>query len=125
MSERATDVVEFLSECSAGTLIEKLSMSLSDAGLAQVYNDVGNKKAVVGLQFTFQQLGENDQVMISCKINKSIPTKRGKKAEEDTTDTVFFVGKGGKLSVLPPKEENSGQTLLDGINSNNVVRSVN
>lgn len=112
MNERQTDVAEFLGECNAGILLEKLALALSDAALAQVTVAEKGKKAQVGLSLTFQRMGDNNQVIISHKITTSIPTKRGKKAEEDTTETAFFVAKGGKLSISPPKEDLDGQFSL-------------
>ena len=115
--ERATNVEDFIGECNGGALKDKLAMALSDAGLAQVIHNNGNKKAQVSITFTFQQVGDNDQVLISHKLATNIPTKRGKKVEEDTTDTAFFVGKGGKLTIDAPKEDDSGQFNLDASNS--------
>lgn len=111
-NNRATNVPDFLGELNAGVLQEKLSIALSDAALAQINNGTGGKKATVGLTFTFQQMGDNDQVIISHKLTQSLPTKRGKKSEEDTTDTAMFVGKGGKMSISPPKEDEQGQYNL-------------
>lgn len=113
MNERSTDIQAFLDECNAGILAEKLALALSDAALAQVTVAEKGKKAQVGLVFTFQQVGDNQQVMVDHKITTSIPTKRGKKAEEDTTSTSFHVLKGGKLSISPPREEYDGQYTLE------------
>ena len=107
-----TNVPDFLGELNAGILIEQLAIMLSEAGLASVINGSGNKKAKVSLEFSFQQLGENDQVVIEAKLSKSLPTKRGKKSEENSTDTPFFVGKGGKLTIDAPKESLTGQFNL-------------
>tara|TARA_R110000824_G_scaffold139563_2_gene304739 strand:+ start:3614 stop:4021 length:408 start_codon:yes stop_codon:yes gene_type:complete len=108
-NERATSVVEFIGECNAGALIEKLSIALSDAALAQINFGLGNKKAKISLEFTLQQMGDNQQVIVSHKLATSTPTKRGKKQEEDITDTAFFVGKGGKLTINQPVEDEGGQ----------------
>ena len=49
---------------------------------------------------------------ISHKLKMVTPTKRGKKSEEDTTETPMWVGKGGKLTILP---EDQGQLFgIDG-----------
>ena len=112
MNNRSTDLNEFLSECNAGVLAEKISLALSDAALAQVTVAEKGKKAQVGLVFTFQRMGENAQVVISHKISTNIPTKRGKKAEEDTTETAFHVGKGGRLSINAPTDDFKGQYSL-------------
>ncbi len=112
MSERKTNVADFIGECNAGILIEKLAIALSDAALSQLNHGQGSKKAKVSLEFTFQQMGDNDQVIVSHKLATSNPTKRGKKFEEDMTDTAFFVGKGGVLTIEPPKEDDGGQFHL-------------
>jgi len=113
MSDRKTNVADFIGECNAGILQEKLALALSDAAMAQLNHGVGSKKAKVSLEFTFQQMGDNDQVIVSHKLTTSNPTKRGKKYEEDMTDTAFFVGKGGVLTIEPPKEDDSGQFNLE------------
>jgi len=99
--------------------MDKLAVSLSAAALSQITHGIGSKKAKVSIEFTFQQMGDNDQVIVSHKLSTSNPTKRGKKFEEDITDTAFFVGKGGELTINQPKEEESGQFTL---NSDNVDR---
>jgi hypothetical protein len=125
MSEnRKTDVNDFIGECGAGMLTEKLAMALSDAANAQLYHGAGNKKAKVSVEFSFQQMGDNEQVIISHKLTTSTPTKRGKKFEEDITDSVFFVGKFGTLTSTAPKEEESGQFTMkvqeDGEKTNKI-----
>tara|TARA_R110000744_G_scaffold105561_2_gene201727 strand:- start:840 stop:1247 length:408 start_codon:yes stop_codon:yes gene_type:complete len=112
-NQRKTNVADFIGECNAGILTEKLSLALSDAALSQLNHGIGSKKAKVSLEFTFQQMGDNDQVIVSHKLSMSNPTKRGKKLEEDITDTAFFVGKGGVLTINPPKEDDNGQFALD------------
>lgn len=104
-----TDLESFLSECNAGIMQEKIAVALSDAALAQVNHGEGNKKAKVAVEFTFQRMGEQSQVIVSHKIMTKTPTKRGVKTEEDITETAFFVGKGGALSIEPPKEDSNGQ----------------
>lgn len=111
--DRRTNVANFLGECNAGAFMEKLSHVLSEAGLAQVTNGQGGKKAKVSLEFTFQQVGENEQVIVSHKLATVLPTKRGKKSEEDITETPFFVGYGGQLTIDQPKEDNNGQFGLN------------
>lgn len=127
MSDRKTNVADFIGECNAGVLAEKLAFALSDAALAQVTHGVSSKKAKITLEFTFQQMGDNEQVIVSHKLATSNPTKRGKKSEEDVTETAFHVGKGGKLTINAPEEEESGQfnlkTEQDGSASN--IRKIN
>jgi len=116
-----TNVDDFIGELGAGVIKEKIAHVLSEAALATVLNGQGNKKGKVGIEFSFTQVGENDQVIVSTKLTQSVPTKRGKKMIEDVTDTPMFVGKGGVLTVDQPKEEESGQFGLnqerDGVTS--------
>ena len=115
MSE--TNVDEFIEELGAGVFKAKLAKILSDAALATVLYGIGNKKGKVSIEFTFQQIGENEQVVVSHKLCSSLPTKRGKKSEEDITDTPMFVGKGGVMTIGPPEEDDHGQFGLDGQSS--------
>jgi len=115
-NQRETNVSDFIGECNAGILTDKLALALSDAALSQLNHGIGSKKAKVALEFTFQQMGDNEQVIVSHKLSTSNPTKRGKKFEEDVTDTAFFVGKGGQLTINQPKEDDNGQFSLDSEN---------
>lgn len=107
--DRRTDVAAFIGECNAGILQDKLALALSDAALSQINYGAGNKKAKVAIEFSFAQMGENQQVIVSAKVAISNPTKRGKKSEEDITDTAFFVGRGGKLSINPQAVDDNDQ----------------
>ena len=117
-----TNVNDFIDELGAGVFKEKLGHVLSDAAMATVMHGIGNKKGKVCIEFTFQQIGENEQVVVSHKLSSSLPTKRGKKSEEDTTDTPMFVGKGGILTIDQPKEDDHGQFSLREDGSNSISR---
>ncbi len=106
-----TNVNEFIGELNAGILVEQIGINLSAAALATIINGQG-KKGKVSLEFTISQIGENDQVVISTKLSSSMPTKRGKKSEENTTDTPMFVGKGGRMTIDAPQESLTGQYNL-------------
>ncbi len=104
-----TEVNEFLGELDGGVLEKKLAHIISETALATVVHGGGNRKGKVTLELTFQQVGDNEQVIVSHKLAQSAPTKRGKQMMEDTTETPMFVGRGGVLSISPPKEDNNGQ----------------
>lgn len=108
-----TDVNGFLSELDGGVLEQKLAHVLSETALGTIHHGSGNRKGKVALELTFQQVGDNDQVIVSHKLVQSTPTKRGKQSMEDTTETPMFVGKGGVLSISPPKEDSNGQFSLN------------
>lgn len=109
----STNVDDFVDELGAGVFKEKLAHVLSEAALGTVLHGGGSKKGKVTIELTFQQIGENEQVVVSHKLAHVTPTKRGKRSEEDVTETPMFVGKGGKLTIAPPKEDNNGQYSLD------------
>ncbi|WP_211828701.1 hypothetical protein [Kistimonas asteriae] len=108
----ATDVVEFIEDLDGGVLKEKLAHMLSDVALGTVLNGDRSRKGKLNLELTFQRVGEHSQVIISHKLSHSTPTTRGKKMEENTTETPMFVAKGGRLSIEQPKEEHDGQYAL-------------
>ncbi len=105
----STNVDDFLGELSAGILKEKLGHILSKAAEGCT---VHGKKASVGMVFSMSPIGEDGQVIMSVKLSNTVPTKRGKSTEEDTTDTPMFVGKGGEITIDQPREEESGQFAL-------------
>lgn len=111
MSEE-TNVDDFISELGAGIFKEKLAHALSQAGLSAVNHGDGKRKPKVTIEFTLEKIGDNEQVIISHKLAYSTPTKRGKRSEEDTTETPMFVGKGGVLSINQPREDDNGQFSL-------------
>lgn len=107
-----TNVNDFIEELGGGVFAEKLAHTLSEAALGTIIHGNGTKKGKVTIELTFKQIGENDQVSISHKLAHVTPTKRGKRSEEDTTETAMFVSRGGVLSVAPPKEDLRGQFTL-------------
>lgn len=107
-----TNVQYFIKALGAGVLEAKLSALLSQAAHGAVLHGRNGKKAKVTVEFTLQQVGENSQVIVSHKLSHVTPTARGKKAEEDISETPMFVGKNGQMSETPPKEEFDGQFSL-------------
>lgn len=110
-----TDTTAFLSELGAGAFEPKLSHLLSEVALATINTPDNKKKGKITLEFTMAQIGDNHQVTVSHKIATSIPTNRGKKTEEDTTETPFFVGRNGRLTIEPPREDDNGQFALEEV----------
>lgn len=98
-----TDVQTFISELGAGVTEQALSAVLSDVAGAVVDH---HKQGKVSLEMTFKQVGNpnGDQVAIAAKLKFSRPTARGNKSEEDTIETVMYVGSHGKLSQFPENQ---------------------
>ena len=120
-----TDVDDFIANLNAGVLKEKLEVNLSE--LAQSVSCFGESKnpGKLALEFTITPLGGRDgtQVRIQHKLKTVTPTTRGKKQEEDTTETDFFVGKGGRLTIDAPQEYEGGQ--LELARETEVVKKIN
>lgn len=109
----ATDIDHLLETMNAGVFKEKLEAYLSAAASGVVTFGHGKKTGKVVIAFSIKQVGEGDQVILSHTLQSEIPTKRGKKAEIDTTDTPYFVGRGGKMTFDQPKENGAGQYSLE------------
>lgn len=107
-----TNVTDFIDELGAGVFKEKLAYALSECAQGTIIHGKGSKKGKVTIELTLAQIGDQDQVMVSHKMSYTTPTKRGKKSEEDTTQTPMFVGRGGAMSVSPPREDLKGQFQL-------------
>lgn len=105
----STDVTEFIDELGAGVVKEKLAAILSEASMGVVNYGEGNKKAKITLELTLSRFDGSAQLLVTHKIIKDVPTKRGKKQETDATSTVFFTGRGGELTIDAPKEDHAGQ----------------
>lgn len=111
-----TNVKDFIGALGAGVFETKLSALLSQAAHGTILHGRGNKKGKVTVEFTLQQVGENSQVIVSHRLSHSTPTARGKKTEEDITETPMHVGKNGKMTEDAPKEEFNGQFGLSSVN---------
>ena len=106
-------VVEFIEELGAGVFAQKVAATLREAALGAVTNGDKKKGSKVTLEFSLKPFNEDgDQVFITHKISKSIPTKRGKKSEEDTTESVMFVHPKGVMSVDAPAVDRNGQASI-------------
>lgn len=112
MSDTSTNVHEFVGALGAGILEKKLAILLSQVAEGTVLHGRGAKKGKLTLELTLQQVGENSQVIVSHKLSHSTPTARGKKSEEDISETPMYVGKGGKMTETAPREEFNGQFAL-------------
>lgn len=98
MSDRSTDVDEFIADLDAGVLKEKIAYALSNTALAAVTT---GKEASINLTLKIKQIKNLDQVSITHKFTMTKPTNKGKSIEEDGAETSMYVHKGGKLKFYP------------------------
>lgn len=113
VTDTMTDIDHLLEHMNGGVFKEKVQAYINAAASGVINHGRGKRNGKVNIQLTFNQVGEGDQVIISHTVQSEIPTKRGKKAEVDTTETNFFVGRGGKVTFDQPKEDDNGQYNLD------------
>lgn len=95
---KPTDITEFLSELDAGIFQDKLSAELSNMALAVIEHGRDGKLTI---DISLKQIGHHHQVNVKHRMTATRPTRRGKKTEEDTTETPMHVGKGGALTIFP------------------------
>lgn len=104
MSQNATEVSKVLEDLDGGVFASQVSAALADAALAVVEHGDGNRKAKVTIELTFARIGESSQANISHKLSYSMPTHRGKRGEETTTQTPMYVSRGGRLTIAPENQ---------------------
>ncbi|WP_318826008.1 hypothetical protein [Providencia sp. PROV252] len=107
MSEdRKTNIPEFLGELDAGIFENKVAAVLNDVALG-VIKHAGKGKVIIEMDISRMNNSiEEKRVLIQHKLKFTAPTPKGKRSEEDTTETPMYVNKGGKLSIM---QEDQGQ----------------
>ena len=94
-----TPIQDVLSELDAGVFANKLTSALAQVAMGVVTQ---NKNGKIVLELSVKKAdNDSDQVQITHKLKYDMPTRRGKLLEEDTTVTPMYVGRGGRLSILP------------------------
>lgn len=109
---RKTDVDSFFTELEAGTFKPKLAHILNTIASSQVTHGKANRKAKVTIELTLTNFGEGGQVLISSKLDYKALTPTGTKSESSASDSVFYAGRGGELTIERPKEDYAGQFQL-------------
>lgn len=100
-----TELTQFFDEVGGGTLASKIERALSDVALGVVNHGDKGKKGKVTVSFDVARVGESLQVNITHKLEFKAPTGRGKKSEDEVGQTIFHVGRGGKLTLLPDTQQ--------------------
>lgn len=109
----ATDVGEFLSALDGGVLEQKLAVALSHVAAAVMDRD---RSGEVVLRLTFERLdGAAFQCRVKHKLQFVRPTEAGKVSEDEERATVLWVGKFGRLTVLPPDTTFGGQRTIPNV----------
>lgn len=93
----ATDVAEFISDLDGGQLERKLSIALSQ--VAAACSDHNEKSGTVTLKLSFKAIKGTHQVICKHALAYTRPTLDGSASEDETRDTVLYVGPYGRLSL--------------------------
>lgn len=108
IASTSTNFNEVMEELNGGVFLQQVGRALSDVAMGVVINGDKSKKGKVTITFDMVRIGESSQVAVKHTLSYSKPTARGKTSEEAATDTPLYVGRGGRLTVMP-----DNQTALD------------
>lgn len=98
---KAPGFIEVFEELDAGIFERKVAHAISQTALAVVNAESRKQTGKVVLEFNIERIGEGAQVNMTHKLTYQKPTLRGKATETDETQTLLYVGKGGKMTVTP------------------------
>lgn len=93
--------IDLLQELDAGVFAQKLARALADVALGVVTT---GKTGKVTMQIDMKQIANGSQINMDHKLLYVKPTGNGKATEENTTSTAVYVGSGGKLTLLPDRQ---------------------
>ncbi len=98
---KPTEISQFIADCDGGVFDGQVSQILSEAAMSTVTH---GKQSKVVIEFNMKRIGESQQVMIDNKLNYKMPTAKGSVSEDSTTNTPFYVGQGGRMSLFPENQ---------------------
>lgn len=105
LPNKGTNIEEFLDGLDGGTFRAMLARALSETAQNVVTHGDKGKKGKVTVTFDVARIGESLQVQVTHALAMSMPTARGKKSEDAKTSTPFYVGRNGKLTLLPENQD--------------------
>lgn len=106
-----TDTSQFIGDLNGGVFEQQIGRALSDVALGVTTH---GKKGKVVVTIDFSQIADSNQVKIKHKIDYQVPTAKGTRSEDYTTETPMHVGRGGRLTLFP---ENQNTFKFDNENA--------
>ncbi|MGR2920764.1 hypothetical protein [Acinetobacter sp. 1125_18A] len=100
MSQKSTDVPNFIGDLNAGIFEKQLGAVLSDVAAGVVMN---NKQGEVTIKLKIKQISDTQQVNVSHSIDYKTPTAKGHRTELSEGATPMHVLKGGCISLMPER----------------------
>ncbi|MBT11382.1 MAG: hypothetical protein CMI02_05025 [Oceanospirillaceae bacterium] len=104
-NQRGTDLPEFINDLDGGVFAEKVSHALSDVAAGVIETD---KNGEVTLKFKLGRVGNSHRIQIKHSLTYKVPERNGNYSQENTTESVMHVNRGGRITVFP---EDQGQLL--------------
>lgn len=99
-----TDLSDILQELDAGVFLAKATKAVEEAALSTIEYGDAKKLGEVTIKFKFKRIGDSAQVHVEHCIAYKRPTRNGKATEENTTSTPLYVGRNGRLSIVPESQ---------------------
>lgn len=103
MKEKQNTIIDILQEFNAGIFLAQAEEILKQAALGVIYHGTKGKKGKVTLTFSMQRSDDpdkTDMVDVEHAWAIEVPTKRGKKSENNMTETPMHVSRDGRLSII-------------------------
>lgn len=97
-------ITEAIQDMDGGVFEQRVSRAIRDAAAALMALDDGKKTSKVSVEFNLKRIAESSQVHVAHKVAYAIPTAKGKKTEEHTTNTPFYVSRDGGIWIMPPEQ---------------------
>lgn len=100
---KPTDVNDFIQSMNAGVFAKQLGDALSAVAAGCVEH---GKQGQVTVTFKLKQIAQSHQVNVTHTLDFVEPTKRGKRREDTTLDTPFYVTPDGlQLFMTNPTDQ--------------------
>ncbi len=99
--EKYDFVDDALKQFDAGVFADKFGLLAQDVAAAVHEFD---KTGKVTIELSMTRIKNTTQIMCAHKLKVSRPTMHGNQTEEATTATALYVGRGGKMTIMPDNQ---------------------
>jgi len=102
-------IANVFSELGKGSLQAQLAEALKEVSTKVSEHGKHGKEGEIIITLKFIPAKEGEQIYISSKVLKKVPTETGHKAELFRHETAFFLDKDLNLCASVPEENDGGQ----------------
>lgn len=100
-SNRGTDLPQFINDLDGNVFAEKVARALSRVAAGVIEHDKGGELTI---KFKLARIGNSHRVTIKHGLNYKVPEANGSYSQDNTTESVMHVNKGGHMSVFPENQ---------------------